>query len=250
MMNGIRKNRDAGWIVLLMLLSVGLPSDAQVTNAASSSDYTAFRIINERNIFNPRRSASYVPSQRPYQRATRRRESFALVGTMNYDEKGPLAFFEGSSSDYRKVLKLNDKIAGFSVAAIEASRVKLATATNQVELPVGMQLTHDENRGWQVSERAETIAPRPSSSSSYSMSSSSRYSPGRTNVVPGLSPADSNNIQVADGPPLNEGSTPPEFPELQDAATPEPASPPAGGESDVAERLRRRAAAERGESTQ
>ena len=45
------------------------------------------------NIFNTKRSATYVASTRQEARPTRY-DSFALVGVMNYD-KGPLAFFEG-----------------------------------------------------------------------------------------------------------------------------------------------------------
>ena len=42
---------------------------------------------------------------------------FVLVGTMSY-EKGFFAFFDGSHSDYKRVLKREETIAGFKVAAI------------------------------------------------------------------------------------------------------------------------------------
>src|SRR5207248_6850196 len=98
----------------------------QSTNAPSRLDYSAFRIIADRNIFDPRRSARSAPPERT-RRTYTRTDSFGLVGTMSYHEKGTLAFFEGSSPDYKKVLKTDDTIAGFKVAAIAPSYVKLAS---------------------------------------------------------------------------------------------------------------------------
>jgi hypothetical protein len=133
------------------------------TNAPVSSrnDLSSFKLITERNIFNTRRSARYVPSNRDpnFTRRINRGDSFALVGTMHYD-KGPFAFFDGTRSDYRKVLKPDDTIAGFRVAEISPSSVKLASSTNEVELPVGMQLRReDENSDWVKSERPESAEP-------------------------------------------------------------------------------------------
>ena len=116
---------------------------AQSTNATDPRDFSSFRIIPDRNIFNSRRSPQYVPSERRERVRNSRSESFALVGTMTY-EKGPFAFFDGSRSDYRKVLKANDTIAGFKVTAIQPSAVKLASPTNEIELPIGKQLRREE----------------------------------------------------------------------------------------------------------
>ena len=86
-----------------------LPSSSK-TEARSPArlDLESFRLIWERNIFNPNRTGRYSRTQQ----YTRRREpdrrapveSFALMGTMSY-EKGNFAFFEGSSSQYQKVLE-------------------------------------------------------------------------------------------------------------------------------------------------
>src|ERR1041385_6179537 len=70
---------------------------AQSSNSPSRLHFSSFRIITERNIFNPRRSARYVPTERT-RRPSTRTDSFALVGTMSY-EKGFFAFFDGSSSE-------------------------------------------------------------------------------------------------------------------------------------------------------
>jgi hypothetical protein len=216
------------------------------SNTPSRFDYSAFRIISDRNIFNPRRSAGYVPSERTTRRSTSRTESFALVGTMNYDAKGPLAFFDGSSADYRKVLKPNDRIAGFTVAAIESSHVKLASATNQVELRVGMQLNHDEKGGWHIGERAENLTrPAPSASSARSFTNRPNFT--ATNSSPGSTNTLARDAELP--PPFADAPFPPDSIQPSEPGTPEPAAP-AGNPNDVLEILRRRRAAESGESSQ
>src|SRR2546421_1583725 len=64
---------------------------AQPTNAPDRFDYSAFKLITERNIFNSHRSARYTAPRESGPQA--RVDSFALVGTMSY-EKGPFAFFD------------------------------------------------------------------------------------------------------------------------------------------------------------
>jgi hypothetical protein len=171
------------------------------TNApvASLNDLSSFKLITERNIFNTRRSARYVPSNRE-QNSTRRinrGESFALVGTMHYD-KGPFAFFDGSRSDYRKVLKPDETIAGFKVAEILPSAVKLTSSTNEIELPVGMQLRReDDNSDWVKSARPESAEPAGgvSSSSHLSFQAAPPTPPPATN-------GDFQNAGPDGGPPL------------------------------------------------
>jgi hypothetical protein len=124
-------------------------------NTPGRTDYRNFEIIPKRNIFNPRRSPAYVPSERP-QTLRRRTESLALVGVMSYG-KGPMAFFDGSRSDYRKVLKPNESIAGFKVTSIDASSVKLAASTNEIELQLGMQLAREDEGEWKLSMRPESL---------------------------------------------------------------------------------------------
>lgn len=240
-----------GLLMLFFTFLGVLSSNAQTnSNAPSRFDYSAFRIISNRNIFNPRRSAQYVPSERTTRRSTSRTDSFALVGTMSYDAKGPLAFFEGTSAEYRKVLKPNDSIAGFTVAAIEVSHVKLASPTNQVDLRVGMQLNHDENGSWHVAERTETVAPTPSYPNSSSRSSTGR--PSFTGTRPTATSTNnvSTNTQAGDPQPVGDGTLPPDSIEPAEPGAPAPGSAPAGNANDVLEMLRRRAAAERGEGSQ
>jgi hypothetical protein len=103
-----------------------------------------------------------------------RTESFALVGTLSH-EKGRYAFFDGSSSQYKKVIEPSGAIAGYTVAEIAPNHVTLqATNGQEIELRVGMQLQRPEDDGeWQLSARTETAEDSASSSRSTESSPSS-----------------------------------------------------------------------------
>ena len=100
--------------LIIACLSLGLAdglSAAEVTNSAAGAvpargDFVSFRVITERNIFNPRRygRSSKAPPPRTEPEKVVKSERFALLGTMSY-EKGRYAFFDGSSTDFRKVAK-------------------------------------------------------------------------------------------------------------------------------------------------
>jgi hypothetical protein len=145
--------------VTLVLAACGTPF-AEQTNTASKLDYSFFRIIPDRNIFNPNRY--------PHRSGTRRTDSahgdaFQLVGTMSY-KKGTFAFFDGSNADYQKVLERDGSIAGFTLTAIGPDVVILTVSNKPVELKVGDQMHRDEEAGWQLVQGAE--APSVSASPS------------------------------------------------------------------------------------
>ena len=224
------------------------------TNAASSLDYSSFKIISDRNIFNTRRSARYVASA-PRTRASRS-ESFGLVGTMSY-EKGPFAFFDGTRSDYRKVLKPDDTIAGFKVAAIDTTHVKLVSPTNEVELRVGMQLRREDEGDWHMSERPENLEVSPMRAS-YTRASTQNGTQSAS-TPDAASPAGESLPFPDGGPPgFAPDGGPIGFVDPQTGLTnaiviplpPEAGAAGAGPGGDILDILRRRAAAERGEAPQ
>lgn len=152
---------------LILLPVICLHVGAQETNSPSRPAYPTFRLISERNIFDPNRS---MRSARAGQTAAERQvsiESFALVGTFLSEERGSFAFFEGTRAEYRKVLKPADTIAGYTIADITPKNIKLEADGQVVELPVGMQMKRQDQGEWQVAARAETPAsssrPTPSS---------------------------------------------------------------------------------------
>jgi len=147
--------QSARWlcVTFALLVAAGSTSRAQSTNSPAHVDYQTFRLISERNIFDPNRSSrsSGVRRSRPTIA-----ESFALVGTLSY-EKGNVAFFVGTDSSYRKDLKTGDTIAGYKIAEITANRVKLMADNQIVELGVGMQMRRQDAGEWQLAGRAESF---------------------------------------------------------------------------------------------
>ncbi len=145
-------------VLLAWLMAAGAAAWAQETNDATATDFHSFDIIYKRNIFDPSRSG-----RRPstYTRP-RQVDTFTLVGTMSY-EKGRFAFFDGSSSEYRKTLKPAEKIAGYKIAEIAPDHIVLAAASNQtINLPVGTRMRRQDGGAWWLVSRAEPDAtPTP-----------------------------------------------------------------------------------------
>jgi hypothetical protein len=127
---------------------------AQPTNSSSSSpDSNSFKIITQRNIFDPNRSG--IGRIRPLRDNNRRPsvvDAFALVGTMSY-EKGKFAFFDGESSQYKKVLEPGAIIAGYTVKDIAPKAVTLAANGKEFQMQVGTQLKNAGANGWRLSTR-------------------------------------------------------------------------------------------------
>ena len=137
------------------------PKAVAATNNVSAADsFGAFKIIAQRNIFNPNRYAGRTGARLdPNQMA--RAPGFALVGTIIY-EKGAFAFFDGSDSQYKKVLKPSDTIADYRVVEITPSHVKLETGTNQITLAVGAQMKMIDGK-WELAEGTESLEKAPES---------------------------------------------------------------------------------------
>jgi len=116
------------WTVGLLAAAGSLM--AQQTNAVSPKDFETFKIITDRNIFDVNRRPAVARASRPPPAIV---DTFALTGTMSY-ENGPFAVFDGSSSEYHKVLGPGGTIAGYTVAEISHDIVKLVSGTNEMEL--------------------------------------------------------------------------------------------------------------------
>jgi len=127
-----------------MVLSVS--SGAQQTNNYPAVD--SFKIIKERNIFDPYRSprnigtTTHTPNRSPT-------DAFALVGTMSYT-KGRFAFFNGPSSQYKQVLEPGGNIAGYTVKEVAQDSVTLTANGKDFQMAVGAQM-RKVNSKWQLS---------------------------------------------------------------------------------------------------
>ena len=143
---------------------------------ASSSgklDYSSFRMVNDRNIFNGNRSGAVITSTRSSSVSRSVRiESFSLVGTL-LSAKGPTAFFDGTDSSFRQVLKPGERIAGFQIQEILHSGVRLAEGTNTLDLAVGTSLRREDEGLWKFSTSRASYAS--SSSGGFSSSAGSSY---------------------------------------------------------------------------
>ena len=142
------------WLVVLVMTH-GFFAAAQQTNAPAGTDFQAFRIIAERNIFDPNR---FPHTARSARRTTNNRApAFSLVGTMSY-KKGMLAFFDGTDSEYRKVLSQNGVIAGYKVTDITLRGVNLESAGKAVEMKVGAQMRQEGKDEWRLAGPGEVPA--------------------------------------------------------------------------------------------
>jgi hypothetical protein len=179
--------KTSHYLVLLVSLAapaaaLGIDPTNSAGGASSRTDYVSFRVISERNIFNPRRSgrstARATMRTEPERRV--RSERFALLGTMSY-EKGRYAFFDGSGSEFRKVAKPDDLIAGFKITEVAPTCVKLEMTNGQViELCVGMQMKKREDEDWQLAGKADAAE---GSSRTMSSGSSAAASPESEEVL-------------------------------------------------------------------
>jgi hypothetical protein len=133
-----------------LALANGFAAPAQDTNRVGQAEFSAFRTISERNIFNLNRTAR----RRGRSRTQQGGDAFYLVGTMSY-EKGAFAFFDGTGSEYRKVLQKAGAIAGYRVLEITPTSVKLEIDGKQVTMKVGTQMRHEDQGGWQLVANSE-----------------------------------------------------------------------------------------------
>jgi hypothetical protein len=145
--------------VVLLLIGWGVAPElpAQTTNAPSRLSFDAFRVVSDRNIFNPNRyarSAGRPTNQTRTSRPATRVEAISLVGIMAY-EKGSFAFFDGSGGNFTKALQVGGTVGEYTVKQITPTEVKLATGTNTVELKVGMQLRREDEGDWFLSETSD-----------------------------------------------------------------------------------------------
>lgn len=133
--------------------------------APAPGDFENFRIIAERNIFNPNRigrtrEGSDTPS-------APREDVLALVGTMETD-KGIVAIFDSPDSALRKAVREGQVLGGFTVKAISASQVELTSEKQSFALNLAQRLRRIEDGEWKVSnvEPPPVAAPTSPDSSS------------------------------------------------------------------------------------
>jgi hypothetical protein len=121
-------------------------SGAEQTNSFPSQD--SFSIIERNNIFNPNRRPELVHTNRTNR--TARTPAFALVGTQLY-AKGKFAFFNGSDSQYEKVLEPGGIIAGYTIKDVTLTNATLTASGKDFSMPVGTQMRNLGPNKWELS---------------------------------------------------------------------------------------------------
>lgn len=142
------------WMVRLGASQTSDHPAASAETGLARNEYLGFKIISDRNIFNSNRRTTgpALDEEKP-----RRVDLLSLVGTLA-SEKGAYAFFDGSVSEFRKVLEPGQKIAGCEVASVTAGSVALTVGTNSVELQVGMQMRREDESAWQLVQNSRPTA--------------------------------------------------------------------------------------------
>jgi hypothetical protein len=135
------------------------PAPAAAPANAAPLTYDAFRLVADRNIFNPNRfprsSRSSGEEARPAS------DTIAFVGTMQ-SEKGIVAFFDSPDGRYRKVLPPGGKLGDFAVGKITNNTVELTREQKQFALRITQQLQRSEAGEWSVSDvNVGRVGPGP-----------------------------------------------------------------------------------------
>ena len=207
------------------LLVAAFSAAAQTTNG---TDFTAFQVISQRNIFDPNRVPhTHFNSSRAGGRVP---DSFSFLGTMSY-EKGNFAFFDGTSPDFRKVLELDGDIAGFKVTALAPKSVTLLSGTNEMVLPVGTQVRRDDDGHWVVSAELASYSG-PGYSSATGSGRRHRHQDGNFSTASTMT---TDNSQADDSTATDSGT---------DTNAPDASTPPGGGGNDALTRLMQQRAQE------
>jgi hypothetical protein len=146
------------WLALaLCCLSTGVFA-ADTNNPSSAVSLQSFKIITQRNIFDPnRRAGSGERGRRIDPNRLARADGFSLVGTL-IDKRGEFAFFSGSDPKYKKVLKVAGTIADYKVTEVAPDYVELETNGNQIKMTVGMQMKKLDAGEWQLVDGTVALA--------------------------------------------------------------------------------------------
>jgi hypothetical protein len=123
-----------------------VPPTRTDSSVAPSVPFEAFRILSDRNIFNPNRTGR---RERVIEEQPPRVDVISLVGTMESD-RGLRAFFDGSDSGYRKAVRVGESVDAFKVTQIAPNVVDLERDGKTVSVRVGQQLRRPEGLEWSL----------------------------------------------------------------------------------------------------
>jgi hypothetical protein len=128
------------------------PSNRKVILKPDSPSMAEFKLIQERNIFDPdRRKAREPRRERPPEPP--REESFTLLGTMTYGQR-ILAFFEGTERDWTGSFELGKDVGGHILREVAFDKVVLELEGETIALEVGAGRSRRADEAWKTQDRA------------------------------------------------------------------------------------------------
>ena len=116
------------------------------SSVAPSAPFDNFRLVSDRNIFNPNRTGR---RDRAPEEQSARVDVISVVGTMESD-RGLRAFFDGSDSSYRRAVRVGESVDKFKVTQITPHVVELERDGKNLSVRVGQQLRRPEGADWDV----------------------------------------------------------------------------------------------------
>jgi len=125
-----------------------VPASAKPVPTVAKGSFDSFRLIGDRNIFDPNRRNRSARSA-ANEPAAPTGDTIALVGTMDYDQ-GTYAFFDSSDARYRQVLPAGGKLAEFVVKHVGARSVDLTRDGKVTSLQITQQLHRPDGGEWTV----------------------------------------------------------------------------------------------------
>lgn len=147
-MNVIRTHIFRVLFALLIFDTHTCAADADGAQAGISRD--SFRLVSERNIFDPNRRSQADRIVRQAPEVPPKIESFSLVGALLSEVTGTNAFFAGTDSRYNTVLSPGESIAGHTIVQLVPDSVTLETNENTINLSIGMQMKRIGEGSWQL----------------------------------------------------------------------------------------------------
>jgi len=156
-----------------MGMGSGSSGSAIIASNFPANDFRHFYFVVQNNVFNGNRYPNMPPQTNPVARVTVRPPAYellSLVGTLTY-EKGTFAFFNGSSSAFKKTVGPDGTIAGYQITEIAKESVTLVVSNEPpITLRTGQQMRRDQGGSWRVLGSSEyspsTPAPTPETTSS------------------------------------------------------------------------------------
>ncbi len=149
---------------VLAILILGAISASAADSEGIS--YESFRIVVDRNIFDPGRSpgrparfeAPDIQSQTPAQN-----DRVSLYGAL-IDGGTAVAFFSGTRDEYNRVARQGETIAGYRVIEIRTQSVELEKDGERINLPIGAGLSRLGGGGWTITTELPVLDRRPEAS--------------------------------------------------------------------------------------